>query len=350
MGGGGSRIPPPPPIPRVKVFNSLKPNTSAPASVESVVLSRKDPRQQWQIVLQPDKKFMKLKNVANGKYLYLGLEPLTGENQFSTIDLDKTIDGKKANYKYSPVFSKVSENDIDNATTFNFISSFGPQMDIIDKSTKVIDKSTAKLSSKKGNRLTLTSLKGSPICIFGIFMFAKDGTIINKDTSKTYSSSVNAITVYSTMYFWGRNFYYNYNQVSNYSTNALKIVNQNSSRNYQEVFSGQPVNIGNPNWNTSALSPNNNGTDMSYCSMTKLDGTGVGGGDIWEYDNVDPVDFSVIEIYGDKINYAMNGLLLELYNDNVNNSKPVWSRKIKESDILNKNTNTFITPLILKIE
>lgn len=322
MGGGGSRIPPPPPIPRVKVFNSLKPNTSAPASVESVVLSRKDPRQQWQIVLQPDKKFMKLKNVANGKFLYLGLEPLTGENQFSTIDLDKTIDGKKANYKYSPVFSKVTENDIDNATTFNFISSFGPQMDIIDKSSKVIEKSTAKLYSKKGNRLTLTTPPGGKISLFGIFMFAKDGTIINKDTSKVYMNSVSG---------------------NQYATNALKIVNQNSGRTIQQAFAQNPLNVSNPDWNKFSFG---GGTDWSYCAISNNEA----GGGIWEYDNVNPVDLSLLEIYSNSIGSGLDGLKIELYNDNVSNSKSVWSRTIQKTDYFDTKKNTFTIPLIVNIK
>ena len=84
-------------------------------------------RQQWKIILQSDKKLLTLKNVSNNKYLYIGLDPKQGYAQFSTIDLDNN------NYKNHGVFKIMSQDDISNATQFSFISSFGTQLNVIDK-------------------------------------------------------------------------------------------------------------------------------------------------------------------------------------------------------------------------
>ena len=54
-------------------------------------LSKPDKRQQWNIVLNNNKKTFKLKNIENNTYLYVGLEPTDGIPEFSTIDLDKEI-------------------------------------------------------------------------------------------------------------------------------------------------------------------------------------------------------------------------------------------------------------------
>ncbi len=90
-------------------------------------ISRKDERQQWQIILQNDKKYLTLKNIMNGRYLYMGLEPKTGDSQFSTIPLDNNA------YKSEYPFNQLSDNQIKQSTMFSFISTFGTQMDIIDK-------------------------------------------------------------------------------------------------------------------------------------------------------------------------------------------------------------------------
>lgn len=92
-------------------------------------ISRKDPRQQWQIILQSDKQYLTLKNIMNGRYLYMGLEPKTGNAQFSTILLDDKA------YQTEYPFNQLNENQIKQSTTFSFISTFGTQMNIIDKST-----------------------------------------------------------------------------------------------------------------------------------------------------------------------------------------------------------------------
>lgn len=92
-------------------------------------ISRKDVRQQWQIKLQSDKKFLTLKSLMNGRYLYMGLEPKTGTAQFSTIPLDNRA------YRSEYPFNQLADNQIQQSTTFSFISTFGSQMDVIDKAT-----------------------------------------------------------------------------------------------------------------------------------------------------------------------------------------------------------------------
>ena len=92
-------------------------------------ISRKDPRQQWQIILQSDKKYLTLKNIMNGRYLYMGLEPKTGNPQFSTIQLDNRA------YRSEYPFSQLNDSQINQSTTFSFISTFGTQMNIIDKAS-----------------------------------------------------------------------------------------------------------------------------------------------------------------------------------------------------------------------
>jgi hypothetical protein len=91
-------------------------------------ISRKDERQQWRIILQSDKKYLTLKNIMNGRYLYMGLKPETGDSQFSTIPLDNNA------YHSEYPFNQLQEKNIKQSTTFSFISTFGTQMDIIDKS------------------------------------------------------------------------------------------------------------------------------------------------------------------------------------------------------------------------
>jgi hypothetical protein len=90
-------------------------------------ISRLDERQQWSIVLENDKKYLKLKSILNKKYLYLGIDPLINTSQFSTIDIDNN------KYMQHPIFKQLSKDDINNGTIFTFISSFGTNLNIIDK-------------------------------------------------------------------------------------------------------------------------------------------------------------------------------------------------------------------------
>ena len=96
-------------------------------STKILNVNRSDIRQQWQIVLQNDKTKLKLKNYFNNKYLYIGIDPKQGISQFSTINLDNN------NYKNHPVFSQLNTDEIENGTIFTFISSFGTNLNIIDK-------------------------------------------------------------------------------------------------------------------------------------------------------------------------------------------------------------------------
>ena len=96
------------------------------SGVKSRTLSRDDSRQQWKIVLQSDKTQLTMKNLLNNKYIYVGVEPLVGISQFSTIDLDNT------NNKNNSIFGTFSNEEITNGTQFTFISSFGTQMNVID--------------------------------------------------------------------------------------------------------------------------------------------------------------------------------------------------------------------------
>lgn len=90
-------------------------------------ISRKDERQQWQIILQGNKKYLTLKNIMNGRHLYIGLEPKTGNTEFSTIPLNNGA------YHSEYPFNQLNDDQINQSTTFSFISTFGTQMDIIDK-------------------------------------------------------------------------------------------------------------------------------------------------------------------------------------------------------------------------
>ena len=96
-------------------------------STQTLSISRGDERQQWSIVLEKDKKHLKLKNILNKKYLYVGIDPNISISQFSTIDLDNN------KYMQHPIFKQLSQADINNGTIFTFISSFGTNLDIIDK-------------------------------------------------------------------------------------------------------------------------------------------------------------------------------------------------------------------------
>ena len=114
-----------------KYDNALQVSTSNSTTdesrIKSVNILRTEIKQQWQIILQQDKKILTLKNLSNNKYLYIGLEPKQGFSQFSSIDLDNN------KYKNNVVFSRLTIDEINNATHFTFIPSFGTHMNIIDK-------------------------------------------------------------------------------------------------------------------------------------------------------------------------------------------------------------------------
>jgi hypothetical protein len=61
----------------------------------------------------------------------MGLEPTTGNPQFSTIPLDNN------SYRSEYPFNQLYDSQIKQNTTFSFISTFGTQMDIIDKASNL---------------------------------------------------------------------------------------------------------------------------------------------------------------------------------------------------------------------
>ena len=105
------------------------------SAVRSRNLSRTDERQQWIIVLQSDSRDntklnkMKLKNLFNGKSLYLGLDPIQGTSQFSTVNI--------VNYTQHPAFSNLTQSQIEDGTSFTFISTFGANLNIINNDNLV---------------------------------------------------------------------------------------------------------------------------------------------------------------------------------------------------------------------
>lgn len=254
------------------------------AKVESRPLSRRDERQQWNIVLQTDKRFMKLKNLMNHKYLFIGLEPITGDPQFSTIDLDFN------NYKSNPVYSSLSSGQIQENTIFSFISAFGTQMDIVDNAR-------AKAMYVQGKRIRISSQKKQPISLFGMFVYNDAGVLFSMDRRNAKSSSV----------YQGRT-----------ADKAIKIVSENSSRNINQAIAGQNLLSKMAGWN----SWNING---SYCAHTNWDGKASTGGDWWEYTFPQAVNIAAIEIYGraDCCPERMANLVIQVFNDGVG-SGLVW--------------------------
>ena len=93
-------------------------------------LSVFEPTQQWKIILNSNKKLFKLKNVGTNIYLYTSSEPREGLVEFTSIDLNNN------NYRHDPVFAGISYEEVAGRTDFSFISSFGTQLDIIDKVNK----------------------------------------------------------------------------------------------------------------------------------------------------------------------------------------------------------------------
>ena len=250
------------------------------AKVESRPLSRRDERQQWTISLQTDKRFMKLKNVMSHKYLYLGLEPTTGNAQFSTIDLD--FDNYKSNPNTNIIYSSLSTTQIQDNTLFSFISTFGTQMDIIDKAK-------AKGMYILGNRIRISSQKKQPISLFGVFIYSDTGALYPLTASNAKSSSV----------YQGHT-----------ADKILKIVSENSSRNINQAIAGANLLSKMSGWNSWVI----NG---SYCTHTNWDGKASSGGDWWEYSFPQAVNIAAIEIFGrnDCCPERMANMHIEIFND-----------------------------------
>jgi hypothetical protein len=254
------------------------------AKVESLQLSRRDERQQWNIILETDKRFMKLKNLSNKKFLFIGLEPITGDPQFSTIDFSFN------NYKSNPIYSNLSSSQIQDNTIFSFISAFGTQMDIIDKAH-------TKTTYIEGNRIKISSQQKQPISLFGIFIYNDTGNLLTMHSNNAKSSSV----------FQGRT-----------ADKAIKIFSENSSRNINQAISAQNLLSKMPGWN-------NWNINGAYCSHTNWDGKATTGGDWWEYIFPTTVKISAIEIYGrgDCCPERMENMLIQVFNDGIYNNS-VW--------------------------
>jgi len=90
-------------------------------------LDKTNSSQQWKIMLNPNnKKLFKMKNTYDNTYLIITQEPREGLVEFSSIDLDNN------NYLNDPAFRDLDQYELENRTNFTFISSFGPQLDVID--------------------------------------------------------------------------------------------------------------------------------------------------------------------------------------------------------------------------
>ena len=83
--------------------------------------------QQWKIMLSYDKKLFKMKSLYNNSYIIVTQESREGLVEFSSINIDNN------SYKNDPAFSNIDQDELDNRTNFTFISSFGTQLDIIER-------------------------------------------------------------------------------------------------------------------------------------------------------------------------------------------------------------------------
>jgi len=270
-----------------KFDNGLQVDSNANgAKVVSRPLSRKDERQQWNIVLQTDKRFLKLKNIMNKKYLFLGLEPTQGDAQFSTIDFDFD------NYKSNPIYSILSYSQIQDNTNFSFISTFGTQMDIIDNAKKIPN-------VVSGNRIRISSQAKQPLNLFGVLIYDDIGNLISMSENNANSSSV----------YQGHS-----------AAKAIKIVSENSSRNINQAIEGANLLSKYPGWN-------NWNTNGLYCCYTNGDGKANTGGDWWEYKFSNVVNIAAIEIYGraDCCPERFQNMLIQIFNDTkYSDNDAVW--------------------------
>ena len=269
-------------------------NKTIPYSVVSRPISKLDKRQQWQIILNKDKKTFTMKNIDTNTYLYISQQQTEGLSEYATIDIDNQ------NYKYDPAFVNITEDEINIATTFSFISSFGTQLNIIDKNNDSVNNINSKLlKSIKGTRIRLTTQKNQPLNIFGVFIYSPEDNVINTNSSWAYSSSK----------------YQNYP-----ASNAIKIVKENPNRKGFNAIQNIKLNNKNIGWNNWRQS-------SQYCVHTNNDNTGVDGGDWWEYEFTDLVDISLIEIFGrtDCCPERLKNLRIDLFNDKESRTKVIWT-------------------------
>ena len=297
MGGSHSHPPPPMYWRNLNIVNYDETKEPVKRIIERPV-SRLDKRQQWQVVFNDNEKTFKLKNVETNTYLYIGQEHKEGIPDFATIDLDKD------NYKYDPAYVDMSKLELSNKTDFNFISSFGTQMNIVDRNDMDIEENKAILQTVKATRVRVTTQMNEYLNIFGVFIYGPDGTILNKDSRYAYSSS-------------------NY-QNRWPARNAMKIVRENLNRKAFDAIQNNKLKNKQIGWNK--WHPNH-----KYAIHTNNDNTGVGGGSWWEYEFDDPIDVSLIEIFGrTDCCPNRNKLRVDLYNDSVSRTNVVWTTKFDD--------------------
>ena len=297
MGGGPSR---PAPVDErvldIVYFEEVIKNIPLKSIIERQ-LSKLDKRQQWQIVLNNNKKTFKLKNVENNTYLYIGLDPTDSIPEFATIDLDKD------NYKYDPAYVGISNDEIENKTGFSFISSFGTQLDIIDRNDSDIEMNKAILKSIKSSRVRITTQLNEHLNIFGVFIYGPNENVLNTNENHAYSSS-------------------NYqNQYP--ARNAIKIVRENLNRKAYDAIQNKPLNGKQIEWNNIEKSSN-------YLCYTDKDNTGVGGGSWWEYEFDDPIDIALVEIFGRTDMPDRNKLRIDLFDDSKSRTNVIFSIKFDD--------------------
>ena len=104
------------------------------ANVRSRPVDNGENKQQWHIKLQDTdgnttKKKLKLQNVFNTNYLYIGLDPIQGKSQFSTVG-DYPADG----FAEGSPWKELTFAQYENGSNFTFISAMGTNLDIFDKS------------------------------------------------------------------------------------------------------------------------------------------------------------------------------------------------------------------------
>ncbi len=280
-----------------KFDNSLQVDSKpSSAKVLSRNLSRRDERQQWTIILQSDTKYLKLKNIMNNRYLFLGLSPSRGEAQFSTIDLD--FDNYKKQESLKRIYSSLSQTQIDDNTTFTFISTFGTQMNIIDE-----EQNKLKPLFVTGNRIRISSQANQPISLFGIFVYDDTGRLISSMADTQNKKLASSSSIYQ----------------GHKASNALKILTDNIDRNINKAIDNEKLKNKEIGWNTYSK----NGSLVAY---TNNDKSATTGGAWWEYKFNNDVKIAGIEIYNDWIYNVerMDNMLVEIFDSN---NKVIWDDK-----------------------
>ena len=294
------------------------------ARVISRTLSRKDARQQWNIIIKEDKTQLTLKNVMNKQSLFIGLEPSSGNPQFSTINLDNFA--QQINKSKQIQSTYLTPDQISDNTTFTFVSTFGTQMNIID---------TDKQSQPRfinGSRIRISSSNKQPINLFGIFVYDSQGSLIKTMNDTQTKALASSSSVYQ----------------NHTATNALKIINENSTRNILQAIEGENLINKANNWNTYTL----NGALCAYTDNKKLNVSG----DNWvEYKfnsktgNDANITIAGIELYFESVKYLerMDNVKIEIFKKADNGTdvdKLVWSDNTgnRNDNINSKGMKVFI--------